>query len=220
MANYLSEKTFFSKTKRRDKPRHVLVETLPTESVATSGENQFSQSQITNWTLQIFVNRTHKVLITTKRHFRSQIAISQLFHQLALSAALFAFLLTSVARKSADTLYARRNSWTIRESRESRMIQSCESAEISVRVGSCVEWPQENHEPNQQARVAQWCEHSPPTHESRSRRHMWFEIVAGSLPCSERFFSGYLSFLLASKTNTSKFQFDLERTDTIKTSSQ
>ena len=32
--------------------------------------------------------------------------------------------------------------------------------------------------------------------------------------------SGYLSFLLASKTNTSKFQFDLERTDTIKTSSQ
>ena len=49
---------------------------------------------------------------------------------------------------------------------------------------------------------------------------MWFEIVAGSLPCSERFFSGYLSFLLASKTNTSKFQFDLERTDTIKTSSQ
>ena len=46
------------------------------------------------------------------------------------------------------------------------MIQSCESAEISVRVGPCVEWPQENHEnhePNRQARVAQWWEHSPPT---------------------------------------------------------
>ena len=33
MGNYLSEKTLFSKIKRRDKPRHVSVETLPTESV-------------------------------------------------------------------------------------------------------------------------------------------------------------------------------------------
>ena len=221
MGNYLSEKTLFSKIKRRDKPRHVSVETLPTESVATSGENRFSQSQITNWTLQIFVNRTHKVLIITKRHFRAQIAISQLFHQPPLSAALFAFL-SAAARKSADTLCARRNSWAIRESRESRMIQSCESAEISVRVGPCVEWPQENHEnhePNRQARVAQWWEHSPPT-KWIPESTPYVEIVAGSLPCSERFFSGYLSFLLASKTNTSKFQFDLERTDTIKTSSQ
>ena len=87
MGNYLSEKTLFSKIKRRYKPRHVSVETLPTESVATSGEDRFSQSQITNWTLQIFVNRTHKVLIITKRHFRAQIAIRQLFHQLSLSAA-------------------------------------------------------------------------------------------------------------------------------------
>ena len=33
-------------------------------------------------------------------------------------------------------------------------------------------------------------------------RHIWVEFVVGSRPCSERFFS--------SKTNISKFQFDLE----------
>ena len=44
------------------------------------------------------------------------------------------------------------------------------------------------------------------------RRHMWVEFVVGSLPCSERFFSG---FPLSLKTNTFKFQFDLERTDTF-----
>ena len=33
-------------------------------------------------------------------------------------------------------------------------------------------------------------------------RHMWVEFVVASRPCSERFFS--------SKTNNSKFQFDLE----------
>ena len=32
----------------------------------------------------------------------------------------------------------------------------------------------------------------------------------GSLLCSERFFSGYSGFLLSSKTNISKFQFDLD----------
>ena len=42
------------------------------------------------------------------------------------------------------------------------------------------------------------------------------KFVVGSLPCSERFFSGYSGFPLSSKTNTSKFQFDLERTDTFK----
>ena len=41
-------------------------------------------------------------------------------------------------------------------------------------------------------------------------------IFAGSLPCFERFFSGYSGFPLFSKTNTSKFQFDLECTDTFK----
>ena len=45
---------------------------------------------------------------------------------------------------------------------------------------------------------------------------MWVEFVVGSLPCSKRFFSGYSGFPLSSKTNTSKFQFDLERTDTEK----
>ena len=37
---------------------------------------------------------------------------------------------------------------------------------------------------------------------------MRVEFVVGSLPCSERFFSGYSCFLLLSKTNASKFQFD------------
>ena len=41
-------------------------------------------------------------------------------------------------------------------------------------------------------------------------------FVVGSLLCSERFFSGYSGFPLSPKTNTSKFQFDLERTDTEK----
>ena len=39
---------------------------------------------------------------------------------------------------------------------------------------------------------------------------MWVEFVVGSLPCSERFFSGYSGFPLSSKTNTSKFQIDLD----------
>ena len=40
--------------------------------------------------------------------------------------------------------------------------------------------------------------------------HMWVEFVVGSLPCSQRFFSGYSGFPLSSKTNISKFQFDQE----------
>ena len=44
---------------------------------------------------------------------------------------------------------------------------------------------------------------------------MWVELVVGSLPCFERFFSGNSSFSLSLKTNTSKFQFDQERTDTF-----
>ena len=55
-----------------------------------------------------------------------------------------------------------------------------------------------------------------PGFKSRRRRHMWVEFVVGSLPCAERFFSGYSGFSLSSKTNTSKFQFDLEHTDTFK----
>ena len=45
---------------------------------------------------------------------------------------------------------------------------------------------------------------------------MWVEFVLGSPLCSVRFFSGYSSFPLSPKTNTSKLQFDLERTDTFK----
>ena len=54
-----------------------------------------------------------------------------------------------------------------------------------------------------------------PGFKSLRRRHMWVEFVVGSLPCCERFFSGYSGFPLSLKTNTFKFQFDLERTDTF-----
>ena len=46
--------------------------------------------------------------------------------------------------------------------------------------------------------------------DSRTRRHMGVEFVVGSLLCSERFFSEYSGFSLSSKTNISKFQFDLD----------
>ena len=49
-----------------------------------------------------------------------------------------------------------------------------------------------------------------PGFDSRTRRHMWVEFVVGSHPCSERFFCGYSGFPLSSKTNISKFQFDLD----------
>ena len=48
-----------------------------------------------------------------------------------------------------------------------------------------------------------------PRFKSRHWCHnMWVEFVVGSLLCCERFFSGYSSFPLSSKTNFSKFQFD------------
>ena len=50
----------------------------------------------------------------------------------------------------------------------------------------------------------------PPGFDSRTRRRMWVGFVVGSRRCSERFFSGYSGFPLSSKTNISKFQFDLE----------
>ena len=49
-----------------------------------------------------------------------------------------------------------------------------------------------------------------PGFDSRTRRHMWVEFVVGSRPCSESFFSGYSGFPLSSKTNISKFKFDLD----------
>ena len=66
----------------------------------------------------------------------------------------------------------------------------------------------------------QWWKHSPPINVSQiripdGRPHIWVEFVVGSLPCSERFFSGYSSFPLSLKTNTSKFQLDQEPKDTF-----
>ena len=49
-----------------------------------------------------------------------------------------------------------------------------------------------------------------PGFDSRTRRHMRVGFVVGSRPCSERFFSEFSGFPLFSKTNTSKYQFDLE----------
>jgi len=39
---------------------------------------------------------------------------------------------------------------------------------------------------------------------------MWVEFVVGYLLCSKRVFCGYSGFPLSSKTNISKFQFDLD----------
>ena len=64
--------------------------------------------------------------------------------------------------------------------------------------------------------LGQRCARLPPMcpgFDSRTRRHMWVEFVVGSLLCPERFFSGYSGFPLSSKTNTAKFQFDLETVD-------
>ena len=56
--------------------------------------------------------------------------------------------------------------------------------------------------------MAQWFK-------SRRRRHVWVEFVVGSLPCSERFFSGYSGFPLSLKanipnSNSSRNQVDTE----------
>ena len=49
-----------------------------------------------------------------------------------------------------------------------------------------------------------------PGFDSLSQHHKWVAFVVGSFPYSERFFSRYPGFLLSSKTNVSKFQFNLE----------
>ena len=59
-----------------------------------------------------------------------------------------------------------------------------------------------------------------PGLDSTSRCHIRVEFVIGSYPCSERFFSGYSGFPLSSKTNTSKFQLDLECTNTFEWASE
>ena len=56
-----------------------------------------------------------------------------------------------------------------------------------------------------------------PGFKSRRRRHMWVEFVVSSLPCSERFFSGYFGFPLSSKTNI--FQFQIKCLDNLFTHS-
>ena len=51
-----------------------------------------------------------------------------------------------------------------------------------------------------------------PGFDSQTRRHNWteFQLLVLALPCPERFLSGYSGFTLSSKTNISKFQFDLD----------
>ena len=58
-----------------------------------------------------------------------------------------------------------------------------------------------------------------PRFESWRWHHMWVEFVVGFLPCSKRFVSWYSRFPLSLKNNTSKFQFNLERTDLVSMSS-
>ena len=48
-----------------------------------------------------------------------------------------------------------------------------------------------------------------PGFDSQTQSHMWVEFV-GSLPCYDRFFSGYSGFPLPTETDISKFQFDLD----------
>ena len=43
------------------------------------------------------------------------------------------------------------------------------------------------------------------TNQQQTQSHMQVQFVVGSLPCSERFFSGYSGFSLSSKTHISKF---------------
>ena len=45
---------------------------------------------------------------------------------------------------------------------------------------------------------------------------MWVEFVVSFLLCSVTFFSRYSGFPHSPKTNTSKFQFNLDGTDTLK----
>ena len=59
------------------------------------------------------------------------------------------------------------------------------------------------------ARLAQWWEHSHPTNVA------WVHIPPSKPPLLREVFIRLLRFSLSSKINTSKFQFDLERTNTF-----
>ena len=50
-----------------------------------------------------------------------------------------------------------------------------------------------------------------PGFKSGRRRHMCVEFVEGPIFCSERFISVYPGFLLSSKSNITKFQFEYHR---------
>ena len=62
-------------------------------------------------------------------------------------------------------------------------------------------WEQEWHSGKNVRLSPMW-----PGFNSWTLRHMW--VVVGSLLCSEKFFAGFSGFLLSSKTNISKFQFN------------
>ena len=70
----------------------------------------------------------------------------------------------------------------------------------------CIDLGEQSWRSGESARLPPVC----PGIDSRTRCHMWVEFVVASLPCSERFFSGYSGFPLSSKTIISKFQFDLD----------
>ena len=73
-------------------------------------------------------------------------------------------------------------------------------------IACCVTLGEQGWHSGESTRLPPMC----PGFNSWTQRHMWVEFVVGSLPCSERFFSGYSGFPLSSKTNISKFQFVLE----------
>ena len=64
------------------------------------------------------------------------------------------------------------------------------------------------------AGMAQWWEHSPSTNvagfDSQTRRHMSVDLLL-VLSLLRGFFSRFFSFPPSTKTNISKFQFDLDR---------
>ena len=56
------------------------------------------------------------------------------------------------------------------------------------------------------ARLPSMC----PGNDSQAPHNIWVEFVVCSRPCSKRFYAGFSGFPLSSKTDISKFQFNLE----------
>ena len=65
------------------------------------------------------------------------------------------------------------------------------------------------------ARAAQWWEHSPSSRVTRVRILASLNLLLVLSFALSVFFSGYSGFPLSLKTNTFKFQFDMERMDTF-----